>query len=60
MKSFNEQMEEMSNLITDMIIAGASVFELSRAIDYSEMIIDCERSRINNDIDGLRNKYQPK
>lgn len=60
MKSFNEQMEEMSNLITDMTLAGASMPELSRAIYYSEAIIDCERSRINNDIDGLRNKYQPK
>jgi predicted transcriptional regulator len=58
-------MGEVSNLITDMTIKGASVNELTRAVRHSMVVIDSEKhqldwkqSAIDNGIAALRKKYQ--
>lgn len=63
----NKQMGVVSNLITDMTIAGASWPELARAVKHSMVIIDAEkhgldwkRSEKENGIRELREKYQVK
>ena len=62
-----KQMGVVTNLITDMQIAGATDSELIRAIKHSMVIIDAEkhqldwkRSEQENDIRGLIEKYQVK
>lgn len=59
------KMGEVSNLIADMTIKGASVSELTRAVRHSMVIIDSEKhdldwrkSAADNNISALRNKYQ--
>lgn len=60
-----KQMGVVSNLITDMQLAGADDRELARAIKHSMCVIDAEkhkldyrRSEIENDISSLKKKYQ--
>lgn len=65
MKNTGNEMGKISNLITDMTIAGASDDELARAVRHSMVVIDAEKhkldykqSEIDNDIAALKNKYQ--
>ena len=62
-----KQMGVVTNLITDMTIAGAKPEELVRAIKHSMVIIDSEKHKLDwkrseqeNDIRGLIEKYQVK
>lgn len=59
------QMGEVSNLITDMTIKGATHAELARAVKHSMVVIDAEKHRLNwtqsakdNNIKELKTKYQ--
>ena len=59
------KMGDVSNLITDMTIKGASNAELARAVRHSMVVIDAEKHNLNwrqsaldNDIAGLKEKYQ--
>lgn len=59
------QMGEVSNLITDMTIHGASHQELARAVRHSMVVIDAEKHKLNwkqsaidNGIPQLKAKYQ--
>lgn len=61
------QMGIISNLITDMTLAGAKEDELARAVRHSMVVIDAakhkldyKQSEIDNDIVSLKKKYQPK
>lgn len=61
------EMGKISNLITDMTLAHASEDELARAVRHSMVVIDAgkhklnyKQSEIDNDIAGLRRKYQVK
>lgn len=65
----NKQMEmgKVSNLITDMTIKGATHDEIARAVRHSMVVIDAEKHKLNyeqsfidNDIAGLKEKYQGK
>ena len=58
-------MGEVSNLITDMTIKGASVSEITRAVRHSMVVIDSEKHQLDwkaserdNGISALRKKYQ--
>ena len=60
-----QQMGDISNLITDMTIMGASQQELARAVRHSMVVIDAEKhglnykeSAIRNGIPALKEKYQ--
>lgn len=59
------EMGKVSNLITDMTIKGATEAELARAVRHSMVVIDAVKhkldyrtSEIDNDIQGLKKKYQ--
>lgn len=59
------QMGDVSNLITDMTIKGASANEIARAVRHSMVVIDAEKhdlnykqSAIDNGIAQLKEKYQ--
>jgi DNA-directed RNA polymerase specialized sigma24 family protein len=59
------QMGEISNLITDMTIHGATHEELARAVRHSMVVIDAEKHNLNwkqsaldNGIAQLKSKYQ--
>lgn len=59
------EMGVISNLITDMTLAGANDDELARAVRHSMVVIDAEkhkldykRSEIENNISDLKAKYQ--
>ncbi len=59
------KMGEVSNLITDMTIKGASVDEIARAIKHSMVVIDSEKHNLNykqsyidNGIAALSARYQ--
>lgn len=59
------EMGRISNLITDMTLKGANWPEIARAVKHSMVIIDAEKhhldwrqSEIDNDIAGLKEKYQ--
>lgn len=59
------QMGDVSNLITDMTIRGASNDELARAVRHSMVVIDAEKhglnwkqSALDNGIAQLKAKYQ--
>lgn len=59
------QMGLVSNLITDMTIAGANNDELARAVRHSMVVIDAEKHKLNwrqsaieNGIPALMEKYQ--
>ena len=64
---FNKQREmgDVSNLITDMTIKGATQDEIERAVKHSMVIIDAEKHHLNwqksaldNGIAELKTKYQ--
>lgn len=59
------QMGNVSNLITDMTLQGATSDELCRAVRHSMVVIDAEKhhldykqSAIDNGISALKEKYQ--
>ncbi len=59
------EMGIVSNLITDMTLKGATEDELARAVRHSMVVIDAEKHKLNyqqsyidNDIAGLKAKYQ--
>jgi DNA-binding CsgD family transcriptional regulator len=59
------QMGDVSNLITDMTIKGATPDEIARAVKHSMVVIDAEKhhldykkSAIDNGISELKTKYQ--
>lgn len=59
------EMGKVSNLITDMTLKGADPDELARAVKHSMVVIDAvkhelnyKQSAIDNDIAGLKKKYQ--
>jgi hypothetical protein len=59
------QMGDVSNLITDMTIKGATQAELARAVRHSMVVIDAEKHNLNwkqssvdNGIAQLKEKYQ--
>lgn len=59
------QMGEVSNLITDMTIGGASEAEIARAVRHSMVVIDAEKHQLNykqsaidHNIAELKTKYQ--
>lgn len=65
MKNTQNEMGRISNLITDMTLQGASEDELARAVRHSMTVIDAEKheldykkSEYDNDISGLKRKYQ--
>lgn len=67
MKNTNTQMGIISNLITDMTLAGATNDELAAAVRHSMVVIDAEKhkldykqSYVDNNISALQKKYQPK
>lgn len=67
MKDTQKQMGVISNLITDMTIAGASPHDIALAIRHSMVVIDAEkhsldykRSEKENEIDRLKKTYQMK
>lgn len=58
-------MGDISNLITDMTIKGASNTEIAQAVRHSMVVIDAEKHRLNykqseidNGISHLKEKYQ--
>lgn len=60
-----KQMGVISNLITDMTLAGASQNELAAAVRHSMVVIDAEKHKLNfkqseidNNIAALHKKYQ--
>jgi hypothetical protein len=60
-----QKMGDVSNLITDMTIKGATDAELARAVRHSMVVIDAEKhklnwkqSQIDNGIAELKSKYQ--
>ena len=67
MRDTQKQMGVISNLITDMTLAGASTDELARAVRHSMVVIDAEKhkldykaSEIENNVAGLKKTYQLK
>lgn len=65
MKKTDTEMGKISNLITDMTLAGASSDELARAVRHSMVVIDAEKHRldykkseVDNNIAALRRTYQ--
>lgn len=61
------EMGKITNLITDMTQARAPIDEIVRATKHSQVVIDAEKhnldaraSELDNGIQELRNKYQPK
>ena len=62
-----KQMGIISNLITDMTLAGASQDELAAAVRHSMVVIDAEKHKLNfkqseidNNIAALHERYQGK
>lgn len=67
MKNTQTQMGVVSNLITDMTLAGADEHEKAAAVRHSMVVIDAEKhkldykqSELDNNIAALKKKYQPK
>lgn len=67
MKNTQTQMGVVSNLITDMTLAGASDSEKAAAVRHSMVVIDAEKhkldykqSELDNNIAALKKKYQAK
>lgn len=61
------EMGAISNLITDMTLAGAPPSEMVRAVKHSMVVIDAEKHKLDykrsfseNHISELQRKYQPK
>lgn len=66
-KGKQKLMGDVSNLITDMSLRGASNSELARAVRHSMVVIDAEKHNLNykqsekdHNIKDLRQKYQAK
>lgn len=64
-KEKGKHMGVVSNLITDMTLGGASAEELARAVRHSMVVIDAAKhgldwktSEVDNNIRGLKKKYQ--
>lgn len=64
-KNKQKQMGQVTNLITDMTVQGASDDEIVRAIKHSMTVIDAEKHKLDwkqsardNNIDELKRKYQ--
>ena len=69
MKNETKQLEmgKVSNLITDMTLNNARPDEIARAVRHSMVVIDAEKHHLDykqsakdNNIDGLKKKYQVK
>ena len=67
MKATDNEMGKISNLITDMTLAGATDDELARAVKHSMVVIDAEKHKLDyqqsykdNNIAALKLKYQLK
>lgn len=67
MKNTGTEMGKISNLITDMTLAGATNDKIARAVKHSMVVIDAEKhkldytaSAIDNNIAALVKEYQPK
>ena len=67
MTKTDTEMGKISNLITDMTLAGADPDKLARAVRHSMVVIDAEKhkldykkSEIDNGIAALRKEYQAK
>lgn len=65
MRGKQKQMGDVSNLITDMSVKGASMDEIAAAVRHSMVVIDAEKhnlnyrqSAIDNGIQSLKDKYQ--
>ncbi len=65
LKATGLEMGKISNLITDMTLAGATDTEKAKAVRHSMVVIDAEKhgldwkqSEIDNDIAYLKKKYQ--
>lgn len=65
MTNTQTEMGVISNLITDMTLAGADSKELARAVRHSMVVIDAEKhgldykaSEMDNDISSLKKTYQ--
>lgn len=65
MKNTDTEMGKISNLITDMTIAGANDDELARAVKHSMVVIDAEKHKLDykssyqiNGIAELKELYQ--
>jgi len=66
-KGKQKQMGDISNLITDMTVKGATDTEIARAVRHSMVVIDAEKHNLNyrqsaadNNIAELKRKYQMK
>ena len=64
-KGKQTEMGRVSNLITDMTLKGAPLSDIAKAVRHSMVVIDAEKhelnykqSEIDNDIPGLKKKYQ--
>ena len=62
--SYHAEVKRVSELITNMILSGASTEEMERVIDYSIDVLDtfkyelrCKQSKNDNDIDELIKRY---
>lgn len=67
MKNTGTEMGKISNLITDMTLAGASDDKIARAVKHSMVVIDAEKhkldykqSYVDNNIEALKKEYQQK
>lgn len=65
MRNTGTEMGVISNLITDMTLAGADENELARAVRHSMVVIDAEKHKLDykkseadNNIAALKKKYQ--
>lgn len=62
--SYHPEVKRVQELITNMILSGASTEEMERAIDYSKDVLDtfkwelrCKQSKKDNNIDELVKRY---
>jgi hypothetical protein len=65
LRTKQQEMGNVSNLITDMTIKGANDAEIARAVKHSMVVIDAEKHKLNykasaidNGISQLKKKYQ--
>ena len=64
-KNVQREMGSVSNLITDMTLAGAPPTDMEKAVKHSMVVIDAKKHKLNykqseidNDIKELKKKYQ--
>ena len=62
--SYHAEVKRVSELMTNMILSGASTEEMERVIDYSIDVLDtfkyelrCKQCKIDNNIDELVKRY---